>query len=168
MRSLQRSINSQKGGGRRQRFLARLGIIKLGMLLTSLSVFNLASLPAFAQQAGKPASQEDVFTYTFMGAVNLCTLAQGKVAFNPALQAAISMQVAVLLQKHGGKISGVQNEKVLTEQELANGTLFQTVMQVNTMCGKNLPADWAKEVNDMVSKIQTLQKNNAPANKSTK
>ena len=73
------------------------------------------------------------------------------------------MQVAVLLQKHGGKITGVQNEKALTEQELANGSAIQTVMQVNAMCAKNLPADWSKEVNDMVTKIQGMKKNAAPA-----
>ena len=145
-------------GGRQPSF-GRRRLIKVGVLLTSLGVVNLACLPSFAQQTGKPATQEDVLTYSFMGAVNLCTLAQGKVAFQPALQGAIAMQVAVLLQKHGGKITGVQNEKALTEQELANGSAIQTVMQVNAMCAKNLPADWSKEVNDMVTKIQGMKKN---------
>ena len=163
MRSLQRSIKGHLAAATRRQPLLRRRVIKLSLLLTSLGMFNLASSPALAQQAGKPATQEDVLTYAFMGSVNLCTLAQAKVAFQPALQGAIGMQVAVLSQKHGGKITGVQNEKALTEQELANGSAIQTVMQVNAMCGKNLPPDWSKEVNDMVSKIQNLKKGGAPA-----
>lgn len=165
MSSPQRLLAHHHGAGRRHRSFARPGIIKLGLLLSTLGVINLAARPAVAQQASKPATQEDVLTYTFMGSVNLCTLAQEKVAFNPALKAAISMQVAVLTQKHGGKIAGVQNDKVLTEQELANGSVIQTVLQMNAMCGKTLPPDWAKEVNDIVTKIQSIQKNNPPANK---
>ncbi|MFN7900043.1 MAG: hypothetical protein ACK5N0_10335 [Synechococcaceae cyanobacterium] len=163
MRSLQRSIKGHLAVGVRRQPWVRLRIIKLGVLLTSLGMVNLASSAAFAQQASKPATQEDVLTYSFMGSVNLCTLSQAKVAFQPALQGAVGMQVAVLLQKHGGKIAGVQNEKALTEQELANGSAIQTVLQVNAMCAKNLPADWSKEVNDMVSKIQNLKKGGAPA-----
>lgn len=163
MRSLQRSFKGHLAVGARRQPWVRLRVIKLGVLLTSLGMVNLTSSAAFAQPASKPASQEDVLTYSFMGSVNLCTLSQAKVAFQPALQGAVGMQVAVLLQKHGGKIAGVQNEKALTEQELANGSAIQTVLQVNAMCAKNLPADWSKEVNDMVSKIQNLKKGGAPA-----
>lgn len=163
MSSLQPSLDVQPAATR-----LRSIAIKLGLLAASLGLFNLAALPVSAQQDVKPATQEDVLTYSFMGSVTLCSLSQAKVAVQPAMQAAISMQVAVLLQKHGGKIAGVQNEKALTEQELANGSLIQTALRVNAMCGKNLPPDWAKEIGQIVTQIQNLQKNQAPANKPTK
>ena len=66
MRSLQRSIKAFVATGGRQPSFGRRRLIKVGVLLTSLGVVNLACLPSFAQQTGKPATQEDVLTYSFM------------------------------------------------------------------------------------------------------
>jgi hypothetical protein len=104
----------------------------------------------------KPATPEELNTYLGMAAINMCTLSQTKVPFNPAMQSNLNMLVTVLSSKHGGVVPGAQAP--LTRDQLANGSVAQLVLRVDSLCGKTLPADWKKEFDPLLAQVrQALQ-----------
>lgn len=118
-----------------------------------------APLPALAQQApaqpaaaqSKPATVEELNTYMTMGAFNMCSLAQAKVAFKPSLDSTLGMIGSVLTQKHGSRVVGAPGP--LTREQLLNATVVETVLRVNQFCGKSLPADWKKEFDPLLAQV---------------
>jgi hypothetical protein len=100
----------------------------------------------------KPATAEELNTYLGMAAINMCTLSQSKVAFKSAMESNLNMLVSVLSSKHGSQVPGTQAP--LSREQLANGSLFQLVMRMDSLCGKNLPADWKKEFDPLVAQVK--------------
>ncbi|MEB3317129.1 MAG: hypothetical protein VKO39_03170 [Cyanobacteriota bacterium] len=112
----------------------------------------------------KAATGEELNTYLGMAAINMCTLSQTKVAFNPAMQSNLNMLVTVLASKHGSLVPGAQSP--LTREQLANGSVAQLVLRVDSLCGKTLPADWKKEFDPLLSQVkQALQSAGQPPKK---
>jgi hypothetical protein len=112
--------------------------------------------PPAVNQTQKAATPEELNTYLGMAAINMCTLSQAKVSFNPAMQSNLNMLVTVLSSKHGGLVPGAQS--ALTRDQLANGSVAQLVLRVDSLCGKTLPADWKKEFDPLLAQVrQALQ-----------
>ena len=117
--------------------------------------------PAVNQKA---ATGEELNTYLGMAAINMCTLSQTKVPFNPAMQSNLNMLVTVLTSKHGGLVPGAQAP--LTREQLANGSVAQLVLRVESLCGKSLPADWKKEFDPLLAQVrQAVQSAGQPPKK---
>lgn len=129
------------------------------LLAFSAATVAQVPLPAQAQQAPaqpaaaqtKPATVEELNTYMTMGAFNMCSLAQSKVAFKPALDSTLGMIGSVLTQKHGSKVVGAPGP--LTREQLLNATVVETVLRVNQFCGKTLPPDWKKEFDPLLAQV---------------
>jgi hypothetical protein len=120
--------------------------------------------PPAVNQNQKPATPEELNTYLGMAAINMCTLSQTKVPFNPAMQSNLNMLVTVLSSKHGGRVPGAQT--TLTREQLANGSVAQLVLRVDGLCGKSLPADWKKEFDPLLAQVrQALQSAGQPPKK---
>jgi hypothetical protein len=137
----------------------------LALLLLPLA-FGLTA-PAHAQQAAaRAATPEEVNTYMAMSAINMCALAASKVAFKPAIDSSVSMVASVITDKHGGKIAG--GPANLTRQQIINATVAESVLRVERICGKNLPADWRKEFDPVlaqVKKAMSAQTSKSPGKK---
>ena len=117
--------------------------------------------PPAVNQNQKPATPEELNTYLGMAAINMCTLSQTKVPFNPAMQSNLNMLVTVLSSKHGGRVPGAQTS--LTREQLANGSVAQLVLRVDNLCGKSLPADWKKDFDPLLAQVkQALQSAGQP------
>ncbi|MFN9546932.1 MAG: hypothetical protein ACK6AD_07670 [Cyanobacteriota bacterium] len=105
--------------------------------------------PAINQKA---ATGEELNTYLGMAAINMCTLSQSKVVFRSAMESNLNMLVSVLSSKHGSQVPGSTGP--LSREQLANGSLFQLVLRVDSLCGKNLPADWKQEFDPLLAQVR--------------
>lgn len=129
------------------------------LIVLTLGIPLQASLPAAAQQgqaqpqaSQKAATVDELNTYMTMGAFNMCSLAQSKVPFKPALDSTLGMIGSVLTQKHGSKVAGAPSP--LSREQLLNATVVETVLRVNQFCGKTLPPDWKKEFDPLLAQVQ--------------
>ena len=147
--------------------LAKRSALALALALVGASLgvteraFAQPQPPAVNQ---KPASSEELNTYLGMAAINMCTLSQSKVAFKSAMESNLNMLVSVLASKHGSRVPG--STAPLSREQLANGSLFQLVMRVDSLCGKTLPADWKKEFDPLLAQVkQAIQSAGQPPKK---
>ena len=109
--------------------------------------------PARPQPAAtREATQDEMSTYTIMGAINLCMLSQQKVPLQPALDANVYMIGSILAEKHGSRIAGVQ--VALSQQQIIDGTVRNLILASNKMCGPKLPTDWRKEYDRALAEIR--------------
>ncbi len=126
----------------------------------ALAVLLTYPLASQAQQAGqqapptKPATQEELITYFTMSGINMCMLAQAKVPFKSAIQANVQMLSSVITQKHGGLIPGATTK--LTDEQVYNYGLAQTVLQTDRLCGKTIPAEWKKDFDGLLTQIKSI------------
>jgi hypothetical protein len=109
-----------------------------------------------AKAAPRPATVDEVNTYMTMAAINMCTLAQLKVPFKTAMEGNISMVSSVLTNKHGGRVVG--SAEALNQKQLINATVAETSLRVESFCGKNLSADWKKELDPIVAQVKSAFK----------
>jgi hypothetical protein len=80
------------------------------------------------------------------------------------MQSNLNMLVTVLTSKHGGLVPGAQAP--LTRDQLANGSVAQLVLRVDSLCGKSLPADWKKEFDPLLAQVkQAVQSAGQPPKK---
>lgn len=117
--------------------------------------------PVLAQAAAatKPATQEEVNTYTTMGAVASCDLAvRQKVPLTKSLPATSSMVAYILLNRHGGQIVGVGNQK-LSDEQLFQGSFLQIVGGVRRGCYDRLDASDKKEVDTILAQLEKAAQN---------
>lgn len=134
---------------------ASLGVAERGVAQTTPPAVNASQ---------KPATPEELNTYLGMAAINMCTLSQTKVPFSPAMQSNLNMLVTVLSSKHGGLVPGAQSP--LTRDQLANGSIAQLVLRVDSLCGKTIPADWKKDFDPLLAQVrQALQSAGKPPKK---
>ena len=114
----------------------------------------LAALPlntsiAFAQGAGNantPVTQEQIFRMVQLATLNMCVLAKEKVAYKTSMQANMYPMVAYVVEIHGSKIKGVNDDKALPAQQIEIGLQLQLLMNVGKNCPKDLPEAYKKEV----------------------
>ncbi|MFN5465827.1 MAG: hypothetical protein ACK40D_03305 [Cyanobacteriota bacterium] len=106
--------------------------------------------PAAGNQ--RAATADELNTYIGMAAINMCTLSQAKVPFKAAMESNLNMLVSVLSSKHGSLVPGAQ--AALTREQLANGSLLQTVLRVDAICGKSLSADWKKDFDPLLAQVK--------------
>ena len=108
--------------------------------------------PAAQPRALKTATADEVNTYMAMSAINMCGLATAKVPFKTAMNSSVTMVVSVLNDKHGGQIAGAPGK--LTRDQIINATVAETVIRVDRLCGKTLPADWKKELDPLLAQVR--------------
>lgn len=126
----------------------------LALILCPLAIVPAGSVLAQQQQprAARVASPDEVNTYMAMSAINMCALAASKVPFKAAIDSSVSMVASVITDKHGSQISGAPSK--LTREQIINATVAETVLRVDRICGKNLPADWKKELDPIIAQVR--------------
>ena len=143
----------------------RFNSILSGVLVASVAVF--AGGKGAAEEAGiEAASAEEMFTYTTMGAVNLCTLSSDKtqldVPADKALLASASMVSNVLASKHGKRIAYLNDGKPLPDQGLLVGSTFQIAQRSAQLCElKGEDKIYRDKVLEDYQKIQSSQRENS-------
>ncbi len=126
----------------------------------ALAVLLTYPLASQAQQAGqqaaktKPATQEELVTYFTMSGINMCSLAQAKVPFKSAMEGNVQMLASVIIQKHGRQVAG--STANLTDEQVSNFVVAQTVLQTDRICGKAIPADWKKDFDGLLTQIKSV------------
>ncbi len=152
-------------------------------LIAGMACLTFAADPALAQSsnaptaaAAKPASQEDINTYAWMGAVNFCVLNQAKVAVDVALPASAEMMSAVIAAKHGRKIANANNAQPLSNEMLFNGSLANVLESINNLCYSKLNAKDKAQIDTIIAQFKQAAANqtggkttpSAPASSSVK
>lgn len=114
---------------------------------------------ALAQQAAatKPATSDEMNTYVTMGAINMCTQAALKAPYQTAIESNVAMIVSVVAQKHGGKITGAPAD--LSREQIANSAAVQTLLRTDAFCAKQIPPEWKKDYDQVLSRIKEQIKN---------
>ncbi|MEB3322525.1 MAG: hypothetical protein VKI81_06850 [Synechococcaceae cyanobacterium] len=124
----------------------------LALILLPITLGHGGAALAQQKPAPRTASTEEVNTYMTMSAINMCALAASKVPFKAAIDSSVAMVASVITDKHGSQISGAPAK--LTRQQIINATVAETVLRVERICGKNLPAAWKKELDPLVAQVK--------------
>jgi hypothetical protein len=128
----------------------------LALAASSVGLVTLPVAPALAQAvaAPKPATQDEVATYSTMGAVASCDLAvRQQVPLSKSLPATSAMVAYILSTRHGSQIQGVSTSKLSNEQ-LIQGSFIQIVGGIRRGCYDKLSAADKKEVDTIVSQVE--------------
>jgi len=140
--------------------------------IVSVSICGaLCALPAASLAQGvqiKPATTEELNTYTGMGAVSICSLNQSGVSFDKSLQSSIQMFLSVMDGRHGGAIQGVDGGKKLPEKVLMNGGLVETIVKVDGICGKDFVGDNKRRLDNIKEEIEKAASNKSTSSPATK
>lgn len=115
----------------------------------------MPTAPVMAQTTAiKPATQDEVATYSTMGAVASCDLAvRQQVPLAKSLPATSAMVAYILSSRHGSEIQGVSSGKLNNEQ-LIQGSFIQIVGGVRRGCYDKLSAADKKEVDSIISQVE--------------
>ena len=129
----------------------------LALAASSVGLVTLSAAPVLAQAAAaatRPATQEDVASYTTMGAVASCDLAvRQQVPLTKSLPATSAMVAYILSTLHGSEIQGVASGKLSNEQ-LIQGSIMMIVGRIRRGCYDKLSATDKKEVDTIVSEVE--------------
>ncbi len=128
----------------------------LALAASSVGLVTLPVAPVLAQAAAatKPATQEEVATYTTMGAVASCDLAvRQQVPLTKSLTATSAMVAYILATRHGSQIQGVSTN-ALNNEQLFQGSFIQIVGGIRRGCYDKLNATDKKEVDTIVSQVE--------------
>ena len=148
----------------RPQFVIRLFRTPLAAAL--LTTISFACLPALAQNAAppkpgapaKPATQDEIFLYTQMGAISTCSLLlDGKVPLDKAIPANVRMIVFVIKGKHGSSIVGVPER--LQDDQLASGIYVQLIGKIKRLCYDKMSASDKSSIDKDISAIEKSIKN---------
>ena len=131
------------------------------MLRTFLSallapvVAGAAFVPGvLAQQQPKPASQEDLFTYNRMGAVNVCYLISTGVPLKKAFPSSMVMIGDVIVGKHRYEILEGKKTIKLEPQQVETGSVIGLMGNIRVMCADKLKGDDKKEFESQFQQIE--------------
>ena len=133
----------------------------LRKLLSALAVPAVAGffMPgAFAQQATRPATQEELFTYNTMGSINVCYLVSQGIPLKKAFPASMVMIGDVIVRKHGSEI--IDNKKTikLEARQIENGAVIGMIGNIKTICANNFKGEDKKEFDAQFDQIQAALK----------
>lgn len=117
------------------------------LLLAPLLLLPLALLPTPVLAA--PANDADMTLYSRLAAINVCISRSAGVDFDKAVAIAGETIAQVLLGQHGGVIQQV-GAKPLPIDELRKGSTNSAVIGAVEICPKEVPADVAKKVKDLI------------------
>ena len=128
---------------------------KLLFALIGPVVAGSAFLPgALAQQQPKPASQEDLFTYNRMGAVNICYLVSTGVPLKKAFPSSMVMIGDVIVGKHRSEILEGKKTIKLEPQQIETGSVIGMMGNIKVMCADKLKGDDKKEFEAQFQQIE--------------
>lgn len=125
-----------------------------------LAALSLAPLPALAQATAppkpgapaKPASMELMNDMALAAAVNVCELAvDAKVPVQTSVLSTAKAITYVVTSRYGSQIG---NPTRLQPEQIANGTIIQTVGRVKQGCYAKLNATDKKFVDDVISDFE--------------
>ena len=109
---------------------------------------------ALAQQQPKPASQEDLFTYNRMGAVNVCYLVTTGVPLKKAFPSSMVMIGDVIVGKHHSEVLEDEKTVKLKPKQIEVGSVIGITGNIKAMCGDRFKGDDKKEFEVMFDQIQ--------------
>ena len=142
--------------------LNSLKLIKVLFFPICLSGFfldiNLFNQEVYANQAIKPAMEEDLYLYKGMGASYLCIASQAGIEFPKAIGVATATYVQVVEGKHGGLIEELGNIKVEREKLFA-GAEFQIVETAMKYCPDSIPVEVTKKVKEILNNNKPSKNN---------
>lgn len=102
---------------------------------------TVCAVPAVAQPApqAKPATPEELLTYSFMGGVSVCNSVKNSFTdYDKAMANAVVMTSTVIYNKHSSKIIDPSGKTVSLEpQQLESGVVIQTFGQIERICAKD-------------------------------
>lgn len=144
-------------------------------LIAGVAALTFVAEPAMAQSnsatptqsAAKPATQEDINTYAWMGGVNFCVLNQSKVSVNIALPASAEMMTAVIAAKHGRAIANANNGQPLNNEMLFNGSLANVLERINNICYSKLNPKDKAEIDNIISQFRAAAAKQTPSSNTT-
>lgn len=129
--------------------------------LLPAALITLCAGPAVAQQAAqlKPATPEELFTYSFMGAVSVCNSVQNGITdFNKAFQNSIAVSVVTIQQKHKSQIKEGDKFLSLSLQQMQNGIAIENFTQIERICGKEIKGENKKQYEIVKAEIDKALK----------
>ena len=130
-------------------------IRKLLFSLIGPVVAGAALVPgALAQQQPKPASQEDLFTYNRMGAVNICYLISTGVPLKKAFPSSMVMIGDVIVGKHRSEILEGKKTIKLEPQQIETGSVIGMMGNIKVMCADKFKGDDKKEFEAQFQQIE--------------
>lgn len=136
-------------------------VIKLGT--ASCACLALFLGPAKAQQpTSKPATTEDLYTYSWMAAVNTCVLASEDVDFLKAYRSSVVSVMTLLSQKHKSQINEGNTSKVITlkPEQVESGASVQVFNLIGSVCGSKLTGNNKTEYEKIKASIEKAMSNN--------
>lgn len=103
-----------------------------------------------------PASQQDLYAYALIGAVNACELAtKAKVSVQQGIPAAAQSVAFVISRRHGGRVQGI--DKPLTPEQMFDGSAVQITVLVRQGCYSQLSAADKKLIDTSIAQIQAAR-----------
>ena len=125
------------------------------LALVAPVVAGTAFMPgAFAQKQPMPASQEDLFTYNRMGAVNVCYLISTGVPLKKAFPSSLVMIGDVIVGKHRSEILEDKKSVKLEPKQIEVGSVIGIMANIKGMCADKLKGDDKKEFDAQFDQIQ--------------
>ena len=116
---------------------------------------RLDSAGAQAKSDAKPATKEQLFTYSAMSLQTFCTARGLDIDFKKSVQVALAAQANFIALRHDFKVEGLA--KPLTKQQLEISLQNQLLVQAVTNCPKYVPNDIK---NDVKKTIEEFKKRN--------
>jgi hypothetical protein len=103
-----------------------------------------------------PATQNDLYAYALIGAVNACELAtKAKVSVQQGIPAAAQSVAFVIARRHGGRVQGI--DKALTPQQMFDGSAVQITVLVRQGCYSQLSPGDKKLIDTSISQIEAAR-----------
>ena len=127
-------------------------------LFSAASLFAIAgaafTTAAFAQQATKPATEQELLTYQTMGALNICYLTSEKVPLAKAFPASLVMVGNVIARKHGSEIIEGGKTIKLEPKQVEIGAVVGITAVVKGMCAEKFEGEDKKQFDAQFDQIQ--------------
>ena len=124
--------------------------------LISLSAPNIVNAQN-SKFVPKPASAEEMNTYTVMSVSTFCDARTREIDFQKSLIISLAGQASAFFQKHGGLVQGSKDK--VSEKQFISMSSFRVVGGALNVCPENVPAEEKKKYNLMVKDIEKQLKN---------
>ncbi|NDF98843.1 MAG: hypothetical protein EB101_07960 [Chitinophagia bacterium] len=125
------------------------------------SSFALIS-PAVAQNSGTPSapirnldaqpiSQDLLQKFIALAAINGCMLLQEKIDYKSVLKSGVAAVAGIVYTDYASKISGINGDKPLENNQLAAGVGLDLSIQLSGRCEKLIPSDDLKKLEEYLN-----------------
>ena len=116
---------------------------------------RLDSADAQAKPDAKPATKEQIVTYSAMSIQTFCTARSLDIDFKKSVTVALSAEANFIALRHDFKVEGL--DKPLTKQQLEASLQNRLLVRAVTICPKYVPNDIK---NDVKKTIEEFEKRN--------